>query len=83
MIVTDWSQHLKPFQKSVVQHQDHFRAQNMTLGFKVTESTHIYNSVVNSMKNSGIRIVSPGSSKWNVMWTGLTRNDHLRDASKY
>ena len=55
----------------------------MTLGFKVTETTHIYNSVVNSFKVSGIRIVSPISYKWNIMWTGVTRNDYLKDATKY
>jgi len=39
---------------------------NMSLGFKMTETTHIYNSVVNSLKNSGFRIVGPASPKWNV-----------------
>lgn len=55
----------------------------MTLGFKITETTHIYNSVVNVFKSSGIRITAPGMGKWNVMWTGVTKNDYLRDASKY
>jgi hypothetical protein len=63
--------------------QDYFVQQNMTLGFKVTDTTHIYNSVVNSMKINGVRIVSPNTSKWNVMWTGVTRNEYLKDASKY
>ena len=49
----------------------------MTLGFKMTETTHIYNSVVNSLKNSGHRIVAPNSSKWNVMWTGVTKPENL------
>jgi|TARA_B110000285_G_scaffold230516_1_gene297281 hypothetical protein len=46
---------------------------NMTLGFKVHDSTHIYNSVVNTMKAAGIRIVPPNSSKWNVLWTGMCK----------
>jgi hypothetical protein len=49
----------------------------MTLGFNVTETTHIYNSLVNSMKVNGVRIVSPTTSKWNVMWTGITTKEHL------
>jgi hypothetical protein len=65
------------------QPQEYFVRQNMTLGFKVTDSTHIYNSVVNSMKTAGVRIISPYSAKWNVMWTGLTKNEHLKDASKF
>jgi hypothetical protein len=56
---------------------------HMTLGFKVTETTHIYNSVVNTLKVNGFRIVAPQSGKWNVMWTGVTRNEYLRDATKY
>lgn len=55
----------------------------MTVGFKVTETTHIYNSVVNAFKNSGVRIVSPLSPKWNVMWTGVTKTDYLVNASKF
>lgn len=55
----------------------------MSLGFKISESTHIYNSVVNSLKNAGFKIISPNSSKWNVLWTGITKPDTLREASKY
>ena len=46
---------------------------NMTLGFKVHDSTHVYNSVVNTMKAAGVRIVPPSSAKCNVMWTGLCK----------
>jgi hypothetical protein len=55
----------------------------MTLGFKVTETTHIYNSVVNSFKVNGVRIVSPLSTKWNIMWTGIIKNDYLKESTKY
>jgi len=55
----------------------------MTLGFKVTDTTHIYNSVVNSFKIAGVRIVSPFSQKWNCMWTGIIKNEYMQQASKY
>ena len=79
MQVIEWHKapNLKQFQKVKVAPQDYFGQHNMTLGFKVTETTHIYNSVVNSFKVNGVRIVSPNTFKWNVMWTGVTRNDHL------
>jgi len=54
-------------------HQFKMMDKNMTMGFKVHDSTHIYNSVVNTMKAAGIRIVPPNSSKWNVLWTGLCK----------
>jgi len=56
---------------------------NMTLGFKVHDSTHIYNSVVNTMKAAGIRIVPPSSSKYNILWTGVCRPDQLKIATKF
>ena len=55
----------------------------MTLGFKVTDTTHIYNSVVNVFKVAGVRIVSPLTTKWNCMWTGVTKNEYLKEATKY
>lgn len=56
-------------------HQFKMMDKNMTLGFKVHDSTHIYNSVVNTMKAAGVRIVPPNSSKWNVLWTGMCKPD--------
>ena len=53
------------------------------MGFKVHDSTHIYNSVVNTMKAAGVRIVPPKSSKWNILWTGVCRPETLKIASKY
>jgi len=46
-----------------------------SLGFRMTESTHIYNAVVNSLKNAGFKIISPNSSKWNLTWTGQTKQE--------
>ena len=54
-------------------HQYRMMDKNMTLGFKVHDSTHVYNSVVNTMKAAGIRIVPPSSTKWNILWTGLCK----------
>jgi len=49
----------------------------------MTETTHIYNSVVNSLKTAGFRIVGPASPKWNVLWTGVTRPENLKDMCRY
>jgi len=63
--------------------QSDMKGGSMTLGFKMTETTHIYNSVVNSLKTAGFRIVGPNSPKWNVLWTGVTRPENLKDMCKY
>ncbi len=55
----------------------------MTMGFKIAESTHVYNSVVNSFKCAGVRIVGPFTSKWNVLWTGVCKPENVKEATKY
>lgn len=47
------------------------------------DSCHIHNSVVNSFKTGGAMIVGPQSPNWNVLWTGVTKHDVLKEASKY
>ena len=56
---------------------------NMSLGVKFHESTHIYHSVVNTMKTAGIRIVPPDCKKWNILWAGECKPNMLKEASKY
>lgn len=56
---------------------------NMTLGFKVHESTNIYNSMVNAMKAAGFRIMPPATRKWNVIWVAACKPDMLKEATKY
>ncbi|CDW86808.1 tubulin-tyrosine ligase family protein [Stylonychia lemnae] len=63
--------------------QSELKKNKLQLGFKMTDSTHIYNSVVNTMKNAGVRIVAPNTSKWNVTWTGITKPELLREMFRY
>lgn len=72
-----------PEQSLKIVHQYKMMLRNMTLGFKIHDSTHIYNSVVNTLKAAGFRIVPPNSNKWNILFTGMCKQDQLKDASKY
>lgn len=47
----------------------------------MSESTHIYNAVVNSLKTGGFKLISPNSSKWNIIWTGVTKPDLIKEAN--
>ena len=69
--------------KFVMKSQEEMSDNNMTLGFKIHESTHVYNSVVNTFKLAGVRLVGPGSYKWNAMWTGGVKPDVLKEMSKF
>lgn len=51
------------------------------LGFKINNSTHVYNCVVNSLKTSGFRLVA--GSAWNVLWTGLIKANKLKRINQY
>ena len=61
--------------------QQEMKKQGYSLSFKVTGSTHVYNSVVNSMKNAGFTM--SGSSNWNMLWTGIPRPDTIKSAVKH
>lgn len=63
--------------------QDNLKEREMVLGFKIMESTHVYNSVVNTMKTAGIKFVAPTSSKWNICWTGCIKPEQLKEVNKY
>lgn len=53
----------------------------MSLGFKITESTHTYNCVVNCLKMAGFRHTT--GSNWNVLWTGIFRSNRIKNLNKY
>jgi hypothetical protein len=41
------------------------------LNFKISESTHTYNCVVNAFKTAGFSMTK--GTNWNCLWTGLIR----------
>lgn len=55
---------------------------NKQLVFKISETTNIYNSVVNSCKNAGLYLVDSGRD-WNLLFTGFVRGESLREVHKY
>jgi len=44
--------------------------------FKINNSTHTYNCVVNAFKTAGFRLADGGA--WNCLWTGLIRPSKLK-----
>ena len=53
----------------------------MSLSFRVNESTHVYNSVVNSLKRAGFKMMY--SSNWNLLWTGWVKPETVKEATKF
>ena len=47
------------------------------LGFKINESTHTYNCVVNALKTAGFRLIN--GSAWNCLWTGMIKANKLKN----
>ena len=60
--------------------QDELSKSKLTL--KISESTHIYNSVVNSCKNAGFYLTDVGK-EFNLLWTGATKIEVLKLMNKF
>lgn len=55
---------------------------NCPVLFKISETTNIYNSLVNSCKNAGMILVDEGWD-WNLLWAGGAGTDAIKDMDKY
>ena len=60
--------------------QDEVKKSKLIL--KIAESTHIYNSIVNSWKNAGFFLTDKGRD-WNLLWTGATKLDILKYMNEF
>ena len=72
----------RPYQNNSVQKftQDDLKPY-ATLCFKINNSTHTYNCVVNAFKTAGFRLSEGGG--WNCLWTGLIRPSKLKYMNQY
>jgi tubulin polyglutamylase TTLL4 len=52
------------------------------MAFRINDSTHIYNAVVNGFKNAGFQMVEK-TNNWNVLWQGYTKYEDIRELNKY
>jgi hypothetical protein len=46
------------------------------MAFRINDSTHIYNAVVNAFKNAGFQMIEKGNT-WNVIWSGYTKFEDI------
>lgn len=66
--------------KVVIVQQEELKPYSM-LGFKINESTHTYNCVVNALKTGGFRLIN--GSAWNCLWTGMIKASKLKNINQY
>lgn len=52
------------------------------MSFHNSDRTHIYNAVVNTMKNGGFEMIERGDD-WNLIWTGYTQAEDILQLNKY
>ena len=52
------------------------------MSFLISEKTHIYNAVVNTMKTAGFDLIEYGD-EFNVLWTGYIQLDDVLKLNKY
>ena len=52
------------------------------MSFLISDRTHIYNAVVNTMKTAGFDLLEFGE-EYNLLWTGYTTIDDVLKLNKY
>lgn len=56
--------------------------EHLFLSFYISDRTHIYNAVVNTMKTGGFELLERGED-FNLIWTGYTTIDDILPLNKY
>lgn len=56
--------------------------EQLFLSFQVSDSTHIYNVLVNSLKNGGFELLD-STSQWNILWTRYVEAGDVKKLNKY
>lgn len=52
------------------------------MSFHSSDRTHVYNAVVNTMKNGGFELLERPSN-FNLIWTGYTAAEEMLTLNKY
>ena len=53
------------------------------MSFKISDTTHIYNAVVNTCKNAGFNMVEGVNNYFNLQWTGYITSEDIKTLNKY
>ena len=54
------------------------------MSFRISDSTHIYNAVVNSCKAAGLTMIESNKTQlFNVYWTGYITANDIKQLNKY
>lgn len=53
------------------------------MAFKIADTTHIYNAVVNTCKNAGFNMVEGNNAYFNMQWTGYITSNDIKSLNKY
>ena len=59
--------------------------EHLNMSFRISDSTHIYNAVVNSCKSAGFKMIESikNSHLFNVQWTGYIKANDIKNMNKY
>ena len=56
--------------------------EQLFMAFQISDSTHIYNVLVNSLKHAGFELLDD-SGFWNVIWTRYVEVSDVKKLNKY
>jgi len=55
----------------------------LCMAFKISDTTHIYNAVVNSCKHAGFNMLEGANNFFNLQWTGYITANDIKSLNKY
>jgi len=62
---------------------NHEDVEYLFMSFKISDTTHIYNAVVNSCKHAGFTMVEQPNIYFNLQWTGYITAKNIAHLNKY
>lgn len=62
---------------------NHEDVEYLFMSFKISDTTHIYNAVVNTCKNAGFTMVEQPNIYFNLQWTGYITAKNIAHLNKY
>jgi hypothetical protein len=57
--------------------------EHLHMSFKISDTTHIYNAVVNSCKTAGFTMLESPNKYFNVQWTGYIEAIDIKELNRF
>ena len=78
----EYTKRSKEFPENRIRKYNRDDLEYLSLAFKISDTTHIYNAVVNTLKTGGFQMIE-NTNLFNLLWTGYTKPENIRELNHY